>query len=174
MDKYGLGEVCSVDCAAARQSAAIRHVNDISLDADHVSSYVMHDTARLNLGMDNERGTHSVEKSGDKVYLKIGKLMETNFEHKGPRKMIGGGGGCIFSTIAAKWTLLVFTFLNRNWGGGLGSFHVVRCRLFVRNFGAYWGSHVVCVNKTIRGRDPRTRLDRCDRVVCFWREYHLL
>jgi hypothetical protein len=98
-------------------AAMFRRVNNISLHADHVSSYVMHDTARLNLGMDNERGTHSVEKSGDKVYLKIGKLMETNFEHKGPRKMIGGGGGCIFSTIAAKWTLLVFTFLNQNWGG---------------------------------------------------------
>jgi hypothetical protein len=28
----------------------------------------------------------------------------------------------------------------------------------------------VCVKKLIRSRDPRTQLNRCDRVVCFWRE----
>jgi hypothetical protein len=65
-------------------AAMSRRVNDISLHADDVSSYVMH--ARLNLGMDNAsaRETCSAEKarkcgSGDKVYLE-GKLMEINFE----------------------------------------------------------------------------------------------
>jgi hypothetical protein len=58
-----------------------RRVNDISLHPDHVSSLVMHDTAKPNLETNDARETFSMQ---------VVKLMEKSFDPKGPRKMTGG------------------------------------------------------------------------------------